>query len=210
MSQHGLGFAASVVRLAGLDEVGRGPLAGPVVAAVVILPPQGIDGIADSKCLTAGRRVELAECIRAEAVAWALGRAEVEEIDRINILQATFLAMRRAMAALPSPPDYALVDGNLCPPLPCPAEPVVGGDGLVPAIGAASIIAKVARDAEMVALDANYPGYGFAQHKGYGTPAHLEALQRLGPSPIHRRSFHPVKGMLTAPFPPPLPQGGRD
>jgi ribonuclease HII len=183
--------------VAGIDEVGRGPLAGAVVAAAVILP-EGctIVGLADSKLLTAARREALAERIRNEAVAWALGRAEVEEIDRINILQATFLAMQRAVAALTVQPVHALVDGNQCPRLPCTVQAIVGGDGSVAAISAASIVAKVARDREMVELDGRYPGYGLADHKGYSTAFHLAALERLGPTPIHRRSFAPVRRLL--------------
>lgn len=183
--------------LAGVDEVGRGPLAGPVVAAAVILDPaRPIVGLADSKALTERRRQALDIEIREKALAWALGRAEVDEIDALNILQASLLAMRRAVAALPVAPHRALVDGNLCPLLACSAEAVIKGDQTVPAISAASIIAKVARDAEMVALDAIYPGYGFAVHKGYPTKAHLEALDRLGVLPIHRRSFAPVRNRL--------------
>ena len=181
----------------GLDEVGRGPLAGPVVAAAVVLDPaRPIDGLADSKTLTPARREALAAEIRAHALAWALGRAEVEEIDRINILQASLAAMRRAVEALPIEVEHALVDGNRIPDgLPCSAEAIVGGDGREPAIAAASIIAKVSRDQEMVALDRRYPGYGFASHKGYPTRAHLEALRTLGACPIHRRSFAPVKAV---------------
>ncbi len=181
----------------GLDEVGRGPLAGPVVAAAVVLDPaRPIDGLADSKTLTPARREALAAEIRAHALAWALGRAEVEEIDRINILQASLAAMRRAVEALPIEVDHALVDGNRIPDgLTCSAEAIVGGDGREPAIAAASIIAKVSRDQEMVALDRRYPGYGFASHKGYPTRTHLEALRTLGACPIHRRSFAPVKAV---------------
>jgi len=193
VTQMAIELAAGARRCAGIDEVGRGPLAGPVVAAAVILPEREIAGLGDSKTLTARRRAVLDELIRESAVAWALGRAEVEEIDRLNILQATFLAMRRAVEALRLAPDYAWVDGKHCPVLPCPVEAVIGGDALVPAIGAASIIAKQARDAEMVALAERYPGYGFERHKGYGTRDHLDALQCLGPSPIHRRSFRPVR-----------------
>lgn len=179
--------------LAGVDEVGRGPLAGPVVTAAVILDPaRPIDGLRDSKALAPARREALAALIRERALAWALGRAEVEEIDAHNILRATLLAMERAVLALPVAPERVLVDGNQCPRVPWPVEAVVGGDALVPAISAASILAKVARDAEMVELDARYPGYGLAGHKGYPTREHLEALGRLGPSPIHRRSFGPV------------------
>lgn len=183
--------------VAGVDEVGRGPLAGPVVAAAVILDPaRPIAGLADSKKLTERRREALSEAIRECALAWAIGRAEVEEIDRLNILQATFLAMRRAVEALALPPSHALVDGNQRPSLPCTVEAIVGGDGTVPAIGAASIIAKVARDREMAAMEAHFPGYGFAEHKGYSTAFHLAALERLGPTPIHRRSFAPVRRLI--------------
>ncbi len=185
-------------RICGVDEVGRGPLAGPVVACAVILDPaRPIDGLADSKKLSEARRETLAGLIRERALAWSLGRAEVAEIDAINILQASLLAMRRAVEGLSCTPDHVLVDGNRIPEgLPCSAEAIVGGDGRVPAIAAASILAKVSRDREMVALDARHPGYGLAQHKGYPTRAHLEALQRLGVSPIHRRSFAPVRRLL--------------
>ncbi|WP_207061757.1 ribonuclease HII [Motiliproteus sp. SC1-56] len=184
--------------LAGVDEVGRGPLFGAVVTAAVILDPaRPIEGLADSKRLSEAAREALAEQIKEKALAWSLGRAEVEEIDRINILQATLVAMQRAVAGLAVAPEYVLVDGNRCPQLPCPAEPVVKGDGRVPAISAASILAKVARDREVIALDRQYPGYGLAQHKGYGTAKHLEALRRLGPTPQHRRSFAPVRALLS-------------
>lgn len=183
--------------VAGVDEVGRGPLAGPVVAAAVILDPaQPISGLADSKKLSEARREGLAEEIREHAIAWALGRAEVEEIDRLNILQASLLAMQRAVVALQPAAEYALVDGNRLPILPCPAEAVIKGDDRVLAISAASIIAKVARDNEMVSLDAQYPGYGLAKHKGYPTRVHLEALENLGISAIHRRSFRPVRNII--------------
>jgi len=184
--------------ICGIDEVGRGPLAGPVVTAAVILDPaRPIAGLNDSKKLTEKRRNALAEEIRANALAWSLGRAEVDEIDRLNILQATFLAMRRAVEGLQLAPAEALVDGDKVPPgLPCPARAIVGGDGSEPAISAASILAKVSRDAEMVALDAVYPGYGLAGHKGYPTKVHMDALQLLGVTPIHRRSFAPVRRRL--------------
>lgn len=183
--------------VAGVDEVGRGPLAGPVVAAAVILDPeQPIDGLADSKALSESRREILAVQIRERAIAWAIGRAENEEIDQINILQASLLAMRRAVLGLRPSPEYALIDGNRCPALPCPAEAIVKGDATVAAISAASILAKVSRDREMVALDTTYPGYGFASHKGYPTRVHLDALATLGITPIHRRSFGPVKKYL--------------
>jgi ribonuclease HII len=186
--------------VAGVDEVGRGPLAGPVVAAAVILDPaRPVQGIRDSKRLSPAARERLAEAIRSSALAWALGRAEVEEIDRLNILQASLLAMRRAVAALSLMPGLALIDGNRCPAdLPCAARAVIGGDATEPAIGAASILAKVARDAEMCSLDVRYPGYGLAGHKGYPTAGHRQALLRLGPSPCHRRSFAPVKACLEA------------
>ncbi len=190
-------FMTGTKRVAGVDEVGRGPLAGPVVAAAVILDPAApIDGLADSKALSEKRRETLAAEIRARALAWALGRAEVEEIDRINILQASLLAMQRAVAALSPAAEYALVDGNHCPRLACPAEAVVKGDSRVAAISAASIIAKVARDREMIELDERYPGYGFARHKGYPSKVHLEALRTLGVSPVHRRSYAPVRRLL--------------
>ncbi|MBA1148146.1 ribonuclease HII [Ectothiorhodospiraceae bacterium WFHF3C12] len=186
-------FVDSAGVVAGVDEVGRGPLAGPVVTAAVILPGDAcIDGLMDSKLLSPARRDSLAEAIRARAVDYALGRAEVDEIDRLNILHATMLAMQRAVAGLRSAPDHVLVDGNRCPELACSVEPVVGGDGSVACISAASILAKVARDREMVEMDGRYPGYGFADHKGYGTAAHRSALAALGPCPLHRRSFAPV------------------
>jgi ribonuclease HII len=195
--QLGLDFATNTRLVAGLDEVGRGPLAGPVVTAAVILDPAlPIDGLMDSKKLSEARRETLAELIKERALAWSLGRAEVEEIDQLNILQATMLAMQRAVAGLNPAPQHVLVDGNRCPELPCSAEAIIKGDGLVPAISAASIIAKVARDQEMVALDAQYPGYGLAGHKGYPTKAHMEALRDLGVTPIHRRSFAPVRRAL--------------
>jgi ribonuclease HII len=184
---------------AGVDEAGRGPLAGPVVAAAVILDPaQSIAGLADSKALSAARRESLAVEIRSRSVAWGLGWADAGEIDTVNILQATFLAMRRALAALESAPAHVIVDGNRCPSLDglgldCTIEAVVGGDARVASISAASILAKVARDAHMRELDARYPGYGFAGHKGYPTAAHVAALRQLGPSPVHRRSFAPVQ-----------------
>ena len=183
--------------IAGVDEAGRGPLAGPVLAAAVILDPaRPITGLADSKTLSAARREQLASEIRARALAWALGRAEVEEIDRLNILQAALLAMQRAVAALPVVPDQVLVDGNRCPVLPCPCRAIVRGDATVAAIGAASILAKVARDAELRHLHDRYPAYHFARHKGYPTAAHLNALRRHGPCPAHRRSFAPVAALL--------------
>ena len=192
-------WAQGVQLIAGVDEVGRGPLAGPVVAAAVILgPAHGIVGLADSKTLTAARREALVPIIQERALCWALGRAEVEEIDCINILHASLLAMRRAVLALRLVPELVLVDGNRCPEVPCAAEAVVKGDACVASISAASIIAKVARDREMCELDGRHPGYGFAGHKGYSCRAHFDALERLGVSPIHRRSFAPVRRLLEA------------
>ncbi len=192
-----LDFGGVLGWVCGVDEVGRGPLAGPVIAAAVILDPnQPIDGLADSKVLSPERRAELDILIRARAYAYAIGRAEVDEIDELNILQASMLAMQRAVAALHVAPDLAYIDGNRCPVLRCRAEAIVNGDATVPAISAASIIAKVARDLEMVGWETHYPGYGLAQHKGYPTPAHLRALDTLGVTPIHRRSFAPVRNRL--------------
>lgn len=188
---------------AGVDEAGRGPLAGPVVAGAVILDPRRpIAGLADSKALTPARREVLAVEIRAQSLAWGLGWADAAEIDTLNILQATFLAMRRALAALGTAPAHVLVDGNRVPPLAglgfdCTVEAIVAGDATVPSISAASILAKCARDAHMIELDARYPGYGFAAHKGYPTAAHVAALRRLGPTPVHRRSFGPVQFCLS-------------
>ena len=188
---------ANQLLVAGVDEVGRGPLAGPVVTAAVILDPENpIDGLMDSKKLSESRREELAVLIKERSLAWSIGRAEVEEIDEINILQATMLAMQRAVAGLSPAPKHALIDGNRCPQLICTAEAIIKGDGLVPSISAASIIAKVSRDNEMVELDALYPGYGLAGHKGYPTKAHRDALVELGVTPRHRRSFGPVKRAL--------------
>ncbi len=182
-------------RIAGLDEVGRGCLAGPVYAAAVVLPPRcRIKDLDDSKKLTPERRQAVSLRVREKALAWAIGRAEVEEIDRINILRATFLAMRRALEQLSLQPTECWVDGNQDPRLGLPVRLIVGGDGLEACIMAASVIAKVARDEEMERLCQAHPGYGFAKHKGYGTPFHLDALRRLGPSPIHRRSFAPCNG----------------
>ena len=180
--------------LAGVDEVGRGPLAGDVLAAAVILDAtKPIDGLADSKRLTAIRREQLFEEICAKALSWSIARASVAEIDTINILQASLLAMHRAVEGLHIQPEHVLVDGNKLPRWRYSAEAVVQGDDRVPSIAAASIIAKVTRDRELIAFDAQYPGYGFADHKGYPTPAHMLALQTLGATPIHRRSFAPVR-----------------
>ncbi len=183
--------------ICGVDEVGRGPLAGAVVAAAVILDPANpIEGLNDSKKLTEKRRELLFVHIQEKALAYAIGRAEVEEIDRINILQASLLAMQRAVEGLALQPHHALVDGNKLPQLPCTAEAIVGGDASEACISAASIVAKVTRDREMVIMDQQYPGYGFARHKGYPTKFHLQALQDLGVTSIHRRSFAPVKRLL--------------
>lgn len=185
------------VLVAGIDEAGRGPLAGPVIAAAVILDPgRPIEGVKDSKLLTAAQRSRLEEAIKDRALTWALGRAEPEEIDRLNILQASLLAMQRAEEALSPAPRRALIDGDRCPRLRCPAQAIVKGDQKVAAIAAASILAKVARDREMAALDALYPGYGLARHKGYPTRDHIEALRRLGATPVHRLSFRPVRASL--------------
>jgi len=188
--------------LGGVDEAGRGPLAGPVVAAVVVLSPsQHIEGVRDSKQLSARRRDDLFDVIRRESLGWAIGQADVAEIDDLNILHATMLAMRRAVEALAVPPARLRIDGNRAPDLPRYAgitETVVGGDRSCPAIGAASILAKVARDRMMLVLDARFPEYGFARHKGYPTAAHRTALARFGPCPEHRRSFRPVRVALDA------------
>lgn len=179
--------------VAGVDEAGRGPLAGPVIAGAVVLDPaRPIAGLKDSKALPATEREALAAAIRERAVAWALGRADVGEIDQRNILRASLAAMRRAVDALGIAVRVAYVDGNIAPVLSCAAVAVVGGDAKVPAISAASIVAKVARDAEMVAVARQYPRYGFDCHKGYATARHLAALRRFGPTPLHRRSFAPV------------------
>jgi len=185
--------------VAGVDEVGRGPLAGDVIAAAVILPDHPLAGLTDSKALSASRRATLFEMIRNEAKSWALGRSSVAEIDELNILQASLLAMRRAVESLALQPTLVLVDGNRLPQWPYEARAIVKGDLKEPAISAASIVAKVVRDREMVELDRRYPGYGLATHKGYPTRAHLAALKALGVSPIHRRSFGPVKRLLADP-----------
>lgn len=188
------------VLTAGVDEAGRGPLAGAVYAAAVILDEaRPIAGLADSKALSARRRQGLALEIRERAQAWCIASATVEEIDTLNILQATMLAMKRAVEGLGVVPGLALVDGNRAPGLGCEVRTVVKGDALVPAISAASILAKTARDEDLLRLHALYPQYGFDQHKGYGTALHMERLRRHGPCPEHRRSFAPVRACLAAP-----------
>jgi ribonuclease HII len=192
----------NLLRVAGVDEAGRGPLAGPVVAAAVILDRRRrIRGLADSKVLTPAERARLAPIIRNRALAFGIGWADRDEIDSLNIFQATMLAMRRALLALPVAPTHVRVDGNRCPhlsdlPFACTFEAIVGGDARVAAISAASILAKTCRDAMMQALDSCYPGFALAAHKGYCTPAHLDALRGRTPSPLHRRSFNPVRCRL--------------
>ena len=190
------------LRICGIDEAGRGPLAGPVFAAAVILDPRRkIRGLKDSKLLTPESREEFSVRIRERAIAFAIAQASVEEIDRINILRAALLAMRRAVEALGTVPDEALVDGTFCPELPCPSRAIIGGDRRRNVISAASILAKTARDAEMCRLHERFPGYGFDQHKGYSTPEHLAMLERFGPCAIHRRSFEPVRRLLNPQLP---------
>lgn len=201
------GFSRSRIRIVcGVDEAGRGPLAGPVFAAAVILHPRrSIKGLADSKVLTEARRLELAKAIKQRAQAWSVAAASVEEIDSLNILGATMLAMQRAVAGLGMMPDVIKVDGNRAPHLGCAVETVIGGDARVRAISAASILAKTERDKELLRLHEMYPEYGFDQHKGYGTALHLERLQQYGVSPAHRRSFAPVRRLLEPEVPEPLP-----
>lgn len=183
--------------VAGVDEAGRGPLAGPVIAAAVILDDTCIiDGLRDSKKLSEARREVLYETIKEHALAWAVGRVDHEQIDQMNILRATLLAMETAINQLTPSPTLVLVDGNKCPPSKYPIQAIVRGDQTVPAIMAASIIAKVTRDREMREIDKIYPGYGFAKHKGYGTKMHKDALLTLGPCPNHRKSFAPVSNMI--------------
>ncbi|MEQ3651946.1 MAG: ribonuclease HII [Glaciecola sp.] len=183
--------------IAGVDEVGRGPLVGAVVTAAVILDPsKPIIGLADSKKLSEKKRTELSALIKQNALSWSIGRAEVEEIDQLNILHATMLAMERAVAGLHVQPEHVLVDGNRCPNWSYSCDAVIKGDALFPQISAASIIAKVARDEEMIALDQRYPSYGFAAHKGYPTKAHLAALDEHGPLSCYRTSFKPVQNVL--------------
>ncbi|KUF12582.1 ribonuclease HII [Pseudoponticoccus marisrubri] len=190
-------WAQGVGLVAGVDEVGRGPLAGPVVAAAVVLSRNGVpEGLNDSKKLTAKRRAAFERQLREEAI-FAIGEASVAEIDRLNILQASLLAMRRAVAALPVVPDHLLVDGNRLPPdLPCPASAIVGGDGRSPSIAAASIVAKTWRDRVMRDLAQHYPGYGWETNVGYPSKCHKTALRNLGVTPHHRRSFKPVHNIL--------------
>lgn len=196
MNSPGFDFRPSGL-VAGVDEVGRGPLIGDVVAAAVILDPaRPIQGLTDSKKLSAKKRERLFDEIQEKALAWSIRSASPAEIDELNILHASMLAMRRAVLALEPQPEYAMIDGNRCPELPCPSEPVVKGDLLVAEISAASILAKVYRDRQMEELHQQYPDYGFASHKGYPTKAHLEALERLGLLPDYRRSFGPVKRLL--------------
>jgi ribonuclease HII len=189
--------AASII--CGVDEAGRGPIAGPVYAAAVVLDAdRPIDGLRDSKLLSPSRRERLTDLIRRNSTAFAVGIASVEEIDRLNILQATLLAMQRAVAGLGMLPDEAWIDGNRCPRLPCHARAIVRGDRLHAVISAASILAKTARDAEMQRMHERFPHYGFDRHKGYPTSGHLALLARFGPTEIHRRSFAPVRRMLSA------------
>ena len=184
--------------IAGVDEVGRGPLVGAVVTAAVILDPNNpIEGLGDSKKLSEKKRLLLAQEIKQKALAWSLGRAEPAEIDELNILHATMLDMQRAIKSLKIRPHFVLVDGNRIPELDIPAQAIVKGDSLVPEISAASILAKVARDAEMMALDKQFPQYAFAQHKGYSTKLHLEKLAEFGVLPQHRRSFAPVRKLVS-------------
>lgn len=183
---------------AGVDEAGRGPLAGPVCAAAVILDPdRPIEGLADSKKLSKKKRGALEAEIKEKALSWCVSWGSVEEIDEVNILQSTMLSMKRAVEGLSVAPAKVLVDGNRVPKLSCPAEAVVKGDAKIPAISAASILAKTARDRLMEQMDEKYPGYGFSKHAGYGTKAHVEAIRSLGPSPIHRRTFEPVKTIIS-------------
>jgi ribonuclease HII len=183
--------------IAGVDEAGRGPLAGPVYAAAVILDPKKqIRGLTDSKLLTPKKREILSKRIQEKALHWSIAYADVTEIDDINIFQASLLAMQRAVENLKIIPELILIDGKFCPQLPYPMQAIIKGDQLIPAISAASILAKVARDQVMLELDLQYPGYGFAAHKGYGTEQHLTALKKLGATPIHRKSFAPVRELI--------------
>jgi len=198
VAQSGLSLAFDTRVVCGVDEAGRGPLAGPVVAAAVILDPaRAIDGLRDSKKLSQARREALAVAIRDGSLGWAIGQASVDEIDQLNILQASLLAMRRAVEALPVMPTLARVDGNQAPRLACGVELIIGGDATEACISAASILAKVERDRMMRALHSLHPEYGFDRHKGYGTALHLESLKRHGPCSEHRRSFAPVREVLS-------------
>ena len=189
--------AATERLVCGVDEAGRGPIAGPVFAAAVLLDPRRpIEGLRDSKLLSPGRRTALALRIRSDALSWAVASASVEEIDRLNVLRATLLAMRRAVEALERPAEEAWIDGTHCPDLSCPVRAIVGGDSSVPQISAASILAKTERDAEMLRLHAQFPQYGLDRHKGYPTPEHLARLAEHGVCAIHRRSFAPVQRAL--------------
>jgi ribonuclease HII len=203
MALNRIAMNSLVPGVGGVDEAGRGPLAGPVVAAVVVMSAgQTINGVRDSKQLSAGRRESLAEQIKEEAVGWSLGQAAVEEIDKLNILQATMLAMRRAIDGLGFMPERLQFDGDRAPALRdyCGvAETIIGGDRICVAISAASILAKVDRDQAMLVLDRKFPDYGFARHKGYATAEHRAALQRFGPCPVHRRSFRPVRLAIRTP-----------
>jgi len=191
-------FSVSGARVCGVDEAGRGPLAGAVVAAAVILhPDRAIPGLADSKKLSARKRERLALEIKQQAWAWAVAEASVEEIDQLNILQASLLAMKRAVMSLSLVPDRVLVDGNKLPDLPYSVQAIIGGDASQPSISAASILAKTSRDAALIELDQRYPDYGFAQHKGYPTPQHLQAIRQYGVLPVHRKSFAPVAKLCT-------------
>lgn len=187
-----------IKNVAGVDEAGRGPLAGPVVAAAVILDPERpIEGLADSKRLTEKKREILFDTIQSQSHSWAIAQASVEEIDRLNILQATLLAMQRAVAALSCVPEHVYIDGNRCPELPCSAEAVIKGDSLVASISAASILAKVTRDRYMIDLAKKHPGYGFEGHKGYPTAKHIASVRELGVTEHHRRSFAPIKSLIS-------------
>lgn len=190
-------LSKSAMHVAGVDEAGRGPLAGPVVTAAVILDPENpIEGLADSKKLSAKKRANLEVEIKEKSLSWALGRAEIDEIDELNILHATMLAMKRAVESLDLMPGMVLIDGNRCPEVNMKVQAIVKGDQRVEAISAASILAKESRDREMIRLDREYPGYGFSVHKGYPTRAHIQALEDMGVSSVHRRSYGPVKRML--------------
>ncbi len=194
-----INFNDLIGHIAGVDEVGRGPLAGAVVTAAVILDPQKpIEGLNDSKKLTEKKRTVLAQEIKEKALCYCIARAEYYEVDELNVFHATLLAMKRAIEGLSISPDHVLVDGKFCPKITLPCTAIIKGDTKVAAISAASIIAKVARDNEMIALDQTYPGYGFAQHKGYPTRLHIKALQKIGICPIHRKSFKPVQKILNS------------